>query len=72
MHSSHVHVSTLEFISTPGIFLFSFTNLFSMLKIGCFWVSTIFSLICIIPQNMLLVGLRLCLMVLHNVWVVFS
>jgi hypothetical protein len=28
MHSSHVHVSSLDFISTPGIFLYSFTNLF--------------------------------------------
>jgi hypothetical protein len=33
----------------------------SMIKIGCVWVSTILSLICIIPQNLLLVGLRLCL-----------
>jgi hypothetical protein len=33
----------------------------SMIKISCFWVSTILSLLCIIPQNWLLVGLRLCL-----------
>jgi hypothetical protein len=28
MHISHVHVSSLQFISTPGVFLYSFTNLF--------------------------------------------
>lgn len=28
MHSSHVYVSSSDFISTPGIFLYSFTNLF--------------------------------------------
>jgi hypothetical protein len=43
-----------------------------MIKIGCFWVSTILSLICIIPQNLRLVGLRLCYLVLHIVWLVVS
>jgi hypothetical protein len=32
-----------------------------MLKIGCFWVFIILSLICIINQNILLFGLRLCI-----------
>jgi len=32
-----------------------------MLKIVCFWVSIILSLICIIAQNSLLFGLRFCI-----------
>jgi len=63
MHISHVHVSSLQFISTPGMFLYSFTDLFLvfMLKIVWFWVSLILSLICIIAQNSLLIGMRFCI-----------
>jgi hypothetical protein len=39
MHISHVHVSSLHFISSPGMYLYSFTNFFLkvfMLKISLF------------------------------------
>jgi len=61
-----VHESSLDFISTPGTFLYPLLIYFklSMIKIGCFWVSTILSLICIIPQNLLLVGFS----ILFGLW----
>jgi hypothetical protein len=52
MRISHVQVSSLQFLSTPDMFLILFYV--SMLKIGCFWVSIMLSLMCIIPQHMLL------------------
>jgi hypothetical protein len=47
-----VQVSSLQFLSTPDMFLILFYV--SMLKIWCFWVSIMLSLMCIIPQHMLL------------------
>jgi hypothetical protein len=52
MRISHVQVSSLQFLSTPDMFLILFYV--SMLKIWCFWVSIMLSLMCIIPQHMLL------------------
>jgi hypothetical protein len=43
-----------------------------MLKIGCFWVSIMLSLMCIIPQHMLLFEIDILhILVLNIVWVVF-